>query len=179
MLRYTTAAILLSRPSILLREIYSSQDCILSMRKEQAKIKCHDFAHGHHQAPSNPPIRLTECVPSHEVRSSNVDSSSGYHIPHALCRGTVHINHRNCSPQMQTEGNAIRVKSLESLDSQTPPFPFFPHQLAVSAPKRVCLPWLMPKHLFLGSSISRSHSSSVDIMNQTKQNIKADGDSTE
>jgi hypothetical protein len=73
------------------------------------------------------------------------------------------------------------VKSLERLDSQKHPlFPFFPHLWAMPAAKRVCLPWLMPKErIFPGSSISRSHSSSVDIVNQTKQNVKADGNGTE
>ncbi|KAH7182982.1 uncharacterized protein B0J16DRAFT_158645 [Fusarium flagelliforme] len=167
--------------SLVAGKVCSSQDSVLVHKKEQAKIKYYDAAHGPHQAPPNPPIRLTECVPSHEVRSSNVDLSSGYHIPRALCRGTVHVNRRNCSPQMQTEGNAIRVESLERLDSQKHPlFPFFPHRWAMPAAKRVCLPWLMPKErIFPGSSISRSHSSSVDIMNQTKQNVKADGNGTE
>lgn len=91
--------------SLVAGKVCSSQDSVLVHKKEQAKIK-HDAAHGPHQALPNPPIRLTECVPSHEVRSSNVDLSSGYHIPRALCRGTVHVNRGNCSPQMQTEGNA-------------------------------------------------------------------------
>ena len=92
--------------SLVAGKVCSSQDSVLVHKKEQAKIKYHDAAHRPHQALPNPPIRLTDCVPSHEVRSSNVDLSSGYHIPRALCRGTVHVNRGNCSPQMQTEGNA-------------------------------------------------------------------------
>lgn len=123
--RCTTATILLSYSPVMPRETCSSQDRLLSMREERTKIKCHDVAHRRHHAPSNPPKRLTECVPSHEVHSSNVDLSTGCHIPHALCRGTVHVIRRNCSPQMQTEGNAIRVKSLERLESQKQStFPF-------------------------------------------------------
>lgn len=105
MLRSCSSLIVLFS-SLVAGKVCSSQDSVLVHKKEQAKIKYHDAAHRPHQALPNPPIRLTECVPSHEVRSSNVDLSSGYHIPRALCRGTVHVNRGNCSPQMQTEGNA-------------------------------------------------------------------------
>jgi hypothetical protein len=78
---------------------------------------------------------------------------------------------------MQTEGNAIRAKSLERLDSRNHP-PFL-------SPRTGWL-CLVPKagmstvvdaqeHLFPGSFISRSLSSSVDIMNQPRQKVKADG----